>query len=141
MTRLIIPYPGSLIMNDWLLAQAQAYGTVLHLLGTAPSPALSRATVIGDLTEATFTGYLPVTNPIFSPSFLNGSNHAEADSAAFTFTNSGLSPGAVVWGYYFTDAAGNLIWVQQDPAAPIDMSFIGATYTVTPVLTYYSEYP
>lgn len=41
-------------------------------------------------------------------------------------------PGAdlVIYGYFALDSAGNLIWAERDPAAPVTIAGAGGTYTV-----------
>lgn len=91
------------------------------------------STVLADLTEATFPGYSRHTLD-FSGSSSLASHVASLTPVAEVFTRSAGGSGQDVYGYGVLDSTGTyLLWSERDPAAPIDMSVIGATYTVTAV--------
>jgi hypothetical protein len=91
------------------------------------------ATVLSDLTEATFPGYSRQTID-FSPAATITAHVAKLTPVAVVFTRAAGAGGDNVYGYGVLDSTGTvLLWAQKDPGAPIDMSIVGATYTVTAV--------
>lgn len=90
-------------------------------------------TVIGDLTEATFPGYAQAMLD-YSASTTIAAHVASLTPTAIVFTRAAGAGGEDVYGYGVLDSTGTyLLWAQRDPAAPLDMSIVGATYTVTAV--------
>lgn len=100
-------------------------------------------TVIGDLTEATFSGYAPVT--ITGWNF--GSVGLDAEDRAVTvgdnvpiFTHSGGATDNMIYGYYVVDNVGALMWVQRIDEAPVPIDAAGRFVGVNPLFTLRSQY-
>jgi hypothetical protein len=93
------------------------------------------ATVLGDLVECDFAGY--VNQEMTGWSVTGVSGHVvsvAADSKTFTRTSTGAAQS--VYGYYVTDlASALLLWCERDSLAPRDLIAAGDTYTVVPAMT------
>lgn len=95
-------------------------------------------TVLGDLTEAVFMGYLAQPLAGAAASTTSGGKGSTTWNT-LTFTNNSGAP-VTVYGYYITDTANTkLFWAERDPAAPITINASGGHYYVTPALTLASE--
>ncbi len=98
------------------------------------------ATVLGDFTEADFTGYSAASLSGFAASSAGGSGAASSGDAK-TFTV-GSSPTTTnnIYGYYITDSGNTKLYgCQRDPNAPRSMAIAGDTYTVTPTFSGVSQ--
>jgi len=88
-------------------------------------------TVIGDLTEATFSGYIEAT-PTFGGAAINGNDNAQADGSSETFTHSGGGTNNTIYGWYLVDnGSGDLVWAEKY-GAPVSMNAGGLFITVQP---------
>lgn len=110
---------------------------VLHLYQNNYTPV--EASVLGNFTEATFTGYSSVALTSWSLPVLT-SPYQQITSAAVPFTVGTVGTGNNIYGYYVTDGSGNVLWAERDGNAPIAMSTTGAQYTVIPRFSLQSEY-
>jgi len=129
---------GEVILLD-MLVSVLGDELELHLFSNDHTP--DREDTAADYDEADFSGYV-------SQLCENWSNAAEvADKAQTTadpkqFAHNGGSEANDIYGYYVLDpVSGYLLWAERDQNAPIIMSALGHTYTVTPRLTADSEYP
>ena len=96
--------------------------------------------VIGDLTEATFSGYTAKTLTGLSVSgSLDSGNRAFATWTAVSWTKSGAT-GNNVYGYYVISAAGALLYLERFDGAPINMMTDGNVLGFTPVFTNKSQF-
>lgn len=89
----------------------------------------SDSDVIGDYTEATFSGYSAVTLPAVPNSTVTA-HVASASPSTVTFT---LTSGSQnIYGVYLTDSGNtNLLGAVRDPNAPVAMNTTVNTYQVT----------
>jgi hypothetical protein len=88
----------------------------------------TNAHVLGDYTEATFTGYASVTLSGWSAAAL-AAHVASSTAAPITFT---LTAGTQsIYGWYVVSADGELLASGRDAAAPVAMSVTVNTYQVT----------
>lgn len=88
-------------------------------------------TVIGDLTEATFSGYAAVTLS-FGTVATNGSGQAEMVSATATFTRAVGATSNSVYGWYLVDSFNTkLVALDNVTSAPKSMTTVGDTITIT----------
>lgn len=93
-------------------------------------------TVIGDFTEADFTGYAAISLSGFPASSIV-SHAASSTGSQVTFTV-GSSPTTTnnIYGWYVTNSAGTKLYgCQRDANAPIAMAVAGAIYQVTPTFS------
>ena len=90
------------------------------------------STVVGDFTEATFTGYAAIAlSGWTAPTVASHVASTTANPATFTATGSFQS----IYGWYVTDAAGDYVCGGRDAAAPVVMSSTVNTYQVTLSIT------
>lgn len=94
---------------------------------------------VADYTEANFTGYAAIATNAWGNAFLNAGNIAEIDETNRTFTQTGVIVTNLVYGYYVTDGAGNLIFAERNPAGPFNMNANGLVYVVLPRYTYRNQ--
>lgn len=88
-------------LDTWL---ASADGPALaHLY--VNNPVYQPDRVLGDYTEASFVGYSAVGPIAWPASFTNPDSKAESDSPNLTWTFTGGSGSALVYGIYLTDQA------------------------------------
>lgn len=89
----------------------------------------TNAQVIGDFTEATFTGYAAVTLSGWTAASV-AAHVASSTANPVTFT---LTAGTQsIYGWYITNAAGTVLYAAgRDAAAPVAMSLTVNNYQVT----------
>jgi hypothetical protein len=110
------------------LLVATLNGYKIHLFKNNLTP--TDASVIGDFTEADFTGYASQNLTTFATAFLNGANQGETDAGLYTFTQSGSTTTNNIYGYYVTTAGGALVYSERNPNAPVAMTGSGLQYVV-----------
>lgn len=96
------------------------------------------ATVIGDFTQATFTGYAAQALGSGTVAGSNTSGRATASWPQQTYTCTGGSS-QIIYGYYVTDTAGTTLYFGENFATPVTLSNGGAPLLLTPRLTLRSE--
>lgn len=106
-------------------------GTGLKL-GLFTNSSVSASTTYGALTQPTGGGYAEISLTDGSWSVASG----VASYAAQTFTVSGTTYSAAIYGYYIRTmgTSPKIITLQTDPAGPITFA-IGDTYVITPNIT------
>jgi hypothetical protein len=105
--------------------------TVVHLFKNDYHPAVGDAT--SSYVEANFPGY--GTWQIVWGTITWLGDHVELQANTSVTWNATAPGGAPVYGYYVTDTSNNLLWAERDPAAPVDMSGAGFSYTIILKLT------
>jgi hypothetical protein len=71
-------------------------------------------TVLADLTEADYTGYVAQTVTAWGTPVLNGDGKAETIAPSHTFApTSPTTVPNIVYGYWVEDTAGNLLWAEN----------------------------
>lgn len=136
MSNLIVPN-DSKKTNMQLILNGLFIGTKIRLFQNNYTPVA--ATVIGDLTEATFSGYAQITLAGGAVAgALDAENRAVITWNAVTFTKAGAT-GNTIYGYYIVDNGGVLLWLERFDA-PISMTTDGAFITITPKFTGKSQY-
>lgn len=90
---------------------------------------------VSDFTEATFSGYAAIATNAWGGAFLNASNITEIDETLRTFTHNGGGTNNNIYGYYLTDAGGNLTYAERYSGAPVAMDANGKTFSVVPRFT------
>jgi hypothetical protein len=96
-------------------------------------------TVIGDLTEATFSGYLAAT-ATWGATFLNSDGKAEADAPSHMFARAAGATSNDIFGYWVEDAAGNLLFAERFAGAPIPMAVVTDAIVLLSRFTFGSEF-
>lgn len=121
-----------LVTADWA-----ADGLTLHLYKNNFTPPVD-ADVVGNYTECDFGGYASQALSAF-PGSSWATPRATTTGAAKVFTATGASAN-VVYGYYVTNSAGDLVWAERNAAGGVTIGSAGQTYTVTPVMTNRDEF-
>lgn len=132
-----VPNVGVISQLDLLSALMDA-SWVMHLFQNDYTPVAG--TVIGDFTEATFSGYaggITLTNP--SAAAMVGAR-ASTTFDDNLWSHSGGATSNLIYGYYVVDGGGGLQFAQRDSSGPRSMAALGDTYRVTPVYTLRSEF-
>lgn len=96
------------------------------------------ATVLGDFTEATYTGYAAQT---LAGGAVAGSNTAGRATASWTQQSYTCTGGSsqTIYGYYIVDSTGAILYFAENFATPVVLSNGGAPLLLTPRLTNKSE--
>lgn len=100
-------------------------------------------TVIGDLTEANFSGYASHTVTGWgytSPGIDVDSRAVVLGDENFTATHNGGGTNNDIYGYYVTDNSGGLLWAQRLDSPPIPVDANGKFVTVVPKFTLRSQF-
>jgi hypothetical protein len=133
---LVVPNQlGEILMLQYIVGLAEAGNPVLHLYGNLnPNPANdpTDSTVVSDLTECTSAGYTPITlvSNQWTVQQTGGVTTAVYSEQTFNFTTA-----ARVYGYFITDTAGHLLWLEKFPTAPYDVPIDGGSISVLPELS------
>ena len=136
---LVVPNDSDLLMLQYIvntLAQDGSAGPsggerLLRLYDNNLVP--SKTSVIGDINEATASGYTSIT--------LSGSNwtvatsSAGTNSAVYSEQTFSFSTSVTIYGYYVTDLSSNLLWVERFSTAPFILPAGGGEIAITPRLT------
>jgi len=109
------------------LTTAGATGTDPLLVGAkvglfSGSPNLTVATVIGDLTEAVYTGYARQSLGTLSAQYTDDNGDEQRDSALLTFAPSGSTTGDVITGWFLVDSGGTMLLGAEYLDSPKTMS-------------------
>jgi hypothetical protein len=130
----VYPNEGLLLIQDQMLLDDM----IVHLYVNDITPVFG--TVLANLTEATWTGYNPVTINFASWVVkVLSSNRASALGNVVTFTN-GSGSTVQAYGYFLTNAAGTkLRQAVRFDSAPISRA-AGETYLVFPTWGDFSEF-
>jgi hypothetical protein len=99
----------------------------LHLFQNNYVPVLSD--VVGNYTEATFSGYASATLA-WGAAFINGSTQAEIDATPVTFAHSSGGVTNTIYGIYVLDSGGALAYAERF-GAPISMATSSDSITYT----------
>jgi len=118
-------------------SQATRNTYVLHLYKTDTT--IQQSMVIGDFTEANFTGYSAQNITDFGAAYINGSSKAESDAGLYSFIQTGTGVTNSVYGYYVTTAGGALRWAERYAGAPVSMNATGKVFSVAPSITMADE--
>jgi len=112
-------------------------GTGTLRLFTAPMT-VNQGRVIGDFTEATFTGYAGValTGATWPSATLTGPVATSTYGANVTFTRTSSGAPQLIYGWFLTDAAKTLLYAcALFASGPFAMVNAGDSITVVPTLT------
>jgi len=115
-----------------LIADVPYSTAKVHLYSNDYTP--DKDTVIGDLTETTFSGYA-AASLTWGTAFLDGQKVACSSAGQKAFTKSGATSDNV-YGAYITDVAGTgLLRAARLPDAPAFMDVDGSVLLITLLLT------
>ena len=123
----IMPDEGELWLLEEIQTAAILNGQNLRLFKNNITP--SSISVIGDFTEADYSGYAGVTTVSFA-SATEVSNKAQiTDAAARGFTHNGGGTANTVYGYYYESGSGKLILAEAF-SSPVTMASFGDNVSV-----------
>lgn len=128
----ILPNEGQLDQIAKLLA---AEGANLRVGLYTARGVYSKATVLSDITAATFSGYAAQT-PAFSSGGLDGAGRNTYAASTMTFTHNGGGTSNTVLGYYLWNNSSGKVYFLEDFGAPIFLGSNGAHVTATPTWYY-----
>jgi hypothetical protein len=127
---LIVSDQGIAYQLNALIAKYGADALLLHLFQNDYTPTDSTA-ILSNLTEADYDGYAAATISGWASASVT-SHVASSAATPIVFTKSAGATPNTIYGYYITDSASTVLyWVERDPAAPVNMTIAGNTYTVT----------
>ena len=128
---LVVPNCGEVVSLSRIVNKTATGDVRLKLFSNNVTP--GEATVLGDLTEVSGSGYTDksLTGANWTVA-TDGSNNTTASYAKQSFA---LTGAATVYGYYVTTADGNtLIWLERFTDGPYSVPSGGGTIEVTPVI-------
>jgi hypothetical protein len=134
---LVVPNTADILMLKYIvnyigtdgLTPPSGGNRVLKLYTNDVTP--GKSTVIGDLTQATQTGYAPITltGTSWTITTNSGINSATYSTQTFTFTQAVTS-----YGYYITTQANELLWAERFFNGPYTLPPEGGEIAVIPNL-------
>jgi len=131
-----VPNVGKLWILNLFRADFNGYSIRLFQNDLTPG----NLTVLGDITEANFSGYVSKTLANSTPAVIDVSNKALTIWDPLLWSHNGGATANSIYGYYVLDGTGGLVYIERDPSAPVSMSMLGSTYVVNPRLTVDSEF-
>lgn len=130
MTLVAAAQKGDILMLQYIVGLVAAGSPVLHLYGNDVTPSASN--VITDLTQCTSSGYAPIT--LVSANWTT-TQAAGVTTAVYSLQTFTFNTNAVAYGYYVTDTAYNLLWLERFSGAPFTIPSGGGSVSVGPKLT------
>lgn len=118
---------------QYLVGAAAVQGLTLKLFQNNYTPVIGD--VVGNYTEATFTGY---SAKVLTPAtwVLSGSNPAQITYPQQAFLSSADQAVQAIYGYYLIrTSGGELIAAERFATPPINIQFNGDTINITPKIT------
>ena len=91
---------------------------------------VGKSTVIGDFTEADFTGYAAVSIT-WGTVAVDGSHNAYSDITPITFTRSSGATSNTIYTWYVTNSAGSVLYAGRTLDTPIPMTVNGDQLTIS----------
>lgn len=101
----------------------------IHLYKNDVTPTID--SVVGDFTEADFDGYASAALVWGAATDVTPEAQIQADPYVST-AGGGLAGPQDIYGYYVLNGAGQLMYAERDPAAPVTISSPGQSYPVLP---------
>lgn len=137
MSQVVVPDVGKKQLLKFLTGEVADIPTFIRLFKNDFTP--GPATVIGDFTQADFSGYgaAATANPVTAAA-LDASNRAVVTWDPVTWTKNGAT-GNTIYGYYVVDSTGSLLWAERFDGS-IPMTVDGAFIQITPRFTFKSEF-
>lgn len=124
---------GEFVALEYLVNKDAPENLVLRLFKSNTTPA--ETTAVGDLTEATFTGYSALTLTGASWT-VSGTNPTSAEYAEQTFASSADQAAESIYGYYLTrTTTGDLIAAERFSDGPYNITNDGDLIKITPIIT------
>ena len=124
---LVIPNVSEVTLLNNMLNVATPTNTILHLYSNNLTP--SSTTVVGDVTEVTSGGYSAIT--LTSLSWTVSTSGGGITTASYAEQTFNITTSATVYGYYITNVAGDLLWLERFTAAPFQLPGSGGQVLIT----------
>lgn len=128
---LVIPDISEVVLLNNMLNIATPTNTVLHLYSNNLTP--SSTTVVGDVTEVASGGYAAVT--LTSSSWTVATSVGGITTATYSEQTFNITTSSTVYGYYITNVAGDLLWLERFTAAPFQLPGSGGQILVTSTIS------
>jgi hypothetical protein len=129
---LVVPNTkGEILFLQYIMGIVAPGDKILRLFSNDVTP--TDTSVVGDLTQVdTATGYAPktLTSANWTTTQVAGVTTAVYSEQTFNFTTLVTN-----YGYYVTDASGNLLFLERFTGAPFNIPDGGGTISVGPKLT------
>lgn len=99
-----------------------------------------KGSVVGDFTEANFSGYAggQVLTGWSGPAISGG--RAFSNATTLVWTHNGGATSNLIYGYYVVDGSNVVWWAERNPAGPVTLSTNGQQLQVAPQYTQVSEF-
>ncbi len=124
---LVIPNASEVKLLNNLLNITPPTNTDLHLYSNNLTP--SSTTVIGDVTEVASGGYAAIT--LTSSSWTVATSGGGVTTASYAEQTFNITTSSTIYGYYVTNLAGDLLWVERFTAAPFQLPGSGGQVLIT----------
>ena len=128
---LVIPNASEVKLLNNLLNISAPTNTILHLYSKNLTP--SSTTVIGDVTETASGGYAAIT--LTSSSWTVATSGGGITTASYAEQTFNITTSATIYGYYITNLAGDLLWLERFTAAPFQLPGSGGQVLITSQLS------
>jgi hypothetical protein len=128
---LVIPNASEVKLLNNLLNISAPTNTILHLYSNNLTP--SSTTVIGDVTETASGGYAAIT--LTSSSWTVATSGGGITTASYPERTFNITTSATIYGYYITNLAGDLLWLERFTAAPFQLPGSGGQVLITSQLS------
>lgn len=134
---LVVPDVGELyVLASWIIGYPPS-SLRMHLYQNAYTPV--QGSVIGDFTEATFSGYASVSMTLGTPTEVSHKAKSVA-VAPSVFTHNGGGTSNTIYGYYVQDSfTGDLVWAERFGSSQL-MAVNGDSISVPGQITCDSEF-
>lgn len=128
---LVIPNASEVKLLNNLLNISAPTNTILHLYSNNLTP--SSTTVVGDVTETASGGYAAIT--LTSSSWTVATSGGGITTASYAEQTFNITTSATIYGYYITNLAGDLLWLERFTAAPFQLPGSGGQVLITSQLS------
>lgn len=128
-----VPVGGEALALQYLVNKSTPQNLILKLFKNDITP--GETDVVGDYTEANFTGYSAITLTGSSWTVNGASSPAVASYAQQSFVSTAGSQNQAVYGYYLVRASGGeLVYSERFADGPYTIQNNGDTIRVTPTI-------
>lgn len=122
--------------EDCLTGFTGGAGMGAKMILFANDAALTKNTILADLTEPTFTGYAISTAVTWSVPFNDPLNRTVVAGSSKNFICTGGTPDDTIYGYAIVDSTAMDLLFAERFDAPVPIAAVGDGLTVEPVLPY-----
>ena len=134
MPLVVVNYGQRRFLNEVLAAVPLRAG--LFKNDRTPKP----ADVIGDYTEADFSGYDGVKNLTAWTAAVTIAGHGSSSANGVTWTHNGGPTDNLIYGVFVIDNTGALVWAERNPFGPVLVRPANPVFSYSPVFVDTTEY-